>query len=315
MTPERWQQIAAVLDEVLDLDPAERPAALDALCGTDPDLRREVSDMLEAELPDFLNEDAAVFAAPALAEQDRAAARHTVGPYRILRELGRGGMGVVYLAERDEVDRQVALKLIRGGLADPALRERFLHEQRVLARLEHPHIARLYDVGIADDGTPFFALEYVEGEPLDRYCDDHRLPLDARLRLFEAVGRAVQHAHQHFVVHRDLKPSNILVSEDEAGQAQVKLLDFGIAKVVAEAEEAGREQATQTGTRLLTPAYAAPEQIRGEAVTAATDVYSLGVVLYELLTGRRPYEVIGHGGAQAVLTQEPKRPSTAVTDE
>ena len=234
-----------------------------------------------------------------------------IGPYRLLRELGRGGMGIVYLAEHEDVGKQVALKLVRGGPVDPVATRRFLLERRVLARLEHPHIARLYDAGMAEstpgqpgEGTPYFVMEYVEGRPIDAYCDAKQLGVEDRLRLFETVGRAVQHAHQHFVVHRDLKPSNILVTED----GRVKLLDFGIAKVLAEAEEGeGEETLTGTGRRVLTPAYAAPEQVRGEAVTAATDVYALGVVLYELLTGCRPVDVSGRGleAAQAVLAQEP----------
>jgi serine/threonine-protein kinase len=319
MTPDRWQQIEHLLDEVLARDAEERAAFLDEACANDIALRREVEALLAAEevAPTFLDADALAFAAPALDERPATImAERRVGPYRLVREVGHGGMGVVYLAEREEVGRQVALKLVRSGLADPGATERFLFEQRVLARLEHPHIARLYDVGVTADRSPYFAMEYVEGQPLDAYCDAHHLGVEARLRLFETVGQAVQHAHQHFVVHRDLKPSNILVTEDEAGCPQVKLLDFGIAKMMADTEEeAPAPTLTAAGHRLMTPAYAAPEQIKGEAVTAMTDVYSLGVVLYELLTGQRPYKSTGPGAAQAVLTQEPKRPSTAVMDE
>ena len=316
MTPDRWQQIEHLLDEVLACAAEERAAFLDDACGDDIALRREVEALLAAEevAPAFLDADAVAFAAPALDGMPvTTVAGRRVGPYRLVREVGHGGMGVVYLAEREDVGRQVALKLVRGGLADPGATERFLFEQRVLARLEHPHIARLYDVGVTADRSPYFAMEYIEGQPLNVYCDAHHLGIEARLRLFETVGQAVQHAHQHFVVHRDLKPSNILVTEDDAGRPQVKLLDFGIAKIMADAEEGAPAQTlTAAGHRLMTPAYAAPEQIKGEAVTAMTDVYSLGVVLYELLTGQRPYEATGPGAAQAVLTQEPKRPSTAI---
>ena len=323
MTPERWQQIERLFDEALNLDASARDRFLDTACNNDPDLRHEVEALLkaDAEAPAFLNQDAAAFAAPAMEipPSPAVAGRH-IGPYRLIRELGRGGMGVVYLAERDDVDKQVALKLVRGGHADPVTTRRFLLERKVLARLEHPHIARLYDAGIAEpsfglsnEGTPYFAMEYVEGQPIDVYCDAKKLSIPDRLRLFETVCSAVQHAHQHFVVHRDLKPSNILVTEE----GQVKLLDFGIAKVLAEAEEEMEEALTRTGRQLLTPAYAAPEQVEGTAITATTDVYSLGVILYELLTGCRPYDINGSDGraGDAFLKHTPQRPSTVITQE
>ncbi len=311
-----WQQIESLLDHVLDLEPEAQAAYLDAHC-PDPEVRRYIEDLIraDADAPAFLDEDAVRFASPLLEAEPMGLGERQVGPYRLVRELGRGGMGIVYLAAHDDLDRQVALKLVRGGLADPTATARFLHERRVLARLEHPNIARLYDVGVTDDGTPYFAMEWVEGTPLTDFCDAHRLDITARLRLFEAVGRAVQHAHQHFIVHRDLKPSNILVAEETSDKPQVKLLDFGIAKVLAEAEEAITAPQTETAFRRMTLAYAAPEQVQGTAITTATDVYSLGVVLYELLTGQRPYAIQGSGleAAQAVLTQEPKRPSTILT--
>ncbi|MDQ3606154.1 MAG: tetratricopeptide repeat protein, partial [Gemmatimonadota bacterium] len=234
----------------------------------------------------------------------------TVGPYRIVREIGRGGMGTVYLAEREDVGKRVALKLVRGGLAAPENVGRFVREQRVLARLEHPNITSLLDAGVTEDGTPYFAMELVEGEPLDRHCDTRRLTLPERLALFAQVCAAVQCAHQNLVVHRDLKPSNILVDE----RGTVKLLDFGIAKLI---EGGGTAEAgiTRTGARLLTPEYAAPEQLLGEPVTTATDVYALGVVLYELLTGHRPYTATGRRWGEIerqVLDAVPARPSSAV---
>lgn len=215
---------------------------------------------------------------------DRAPAR--VGPYRVVRELGRGGMGTVYLAERDDgqYEQRVAIKLVPEGLESPGLIERFLRERRILARLEHANIARLVDGGVTEEGRPYLVMEYVEGEPITTYCDSRRLDVDARLALFEAVCGAVQYAHGNLVVHRDLKPGNILVSA-----AGVKLLDFGIATLLD--AESGAAATLTRGPRPLTPGYAAPEQLRGEAVTTRTDVYGLGAVLYELLSGRRPHDV------------------------
>ena len=286
----------------LERPPEVRADFLDQACD-DVDLRRAVEDYLAADAVEeaFILDEPLVRLTSEDLDESGIEGRH-VGPYRLIRLLGRGGMGTVYLAEREDVGREVALKVVRGDLADPTARRRFLFERRVLGRLEHPHIARLYDAGVADDGTPYFAMERVEGLPLTDYCDRERLGLDARLRLFERVGRTVQHAHQHFIVHRDLKPSNILVTPE----GEIKLLDFGIAKALDEAEEEiETEKLTLTGRRLLTPAYAAPEQVAGEPVTAATDVYSLGVVLFELLTGKRP---------DTATTHEPPRPSSAVTE-
>jgi serine/threonine protein kinase/tetratricopeptide (TPR) repeat protein len=281
--------------------PAEaRAGFLDAVCD-DPALRKAVEVYLAADADEaafFLDRPLVRLCEPET-EPEAVEGRH-VGPYRLRRLLGRGGMGAVYLAERTDVGLRVALKVVRGDLADPGARRRFAFERRVLARLEHPNIARLYDAGVGDDGTPYFAMELVKGVPLTDYCDRKRLDLDARLRLFERVGRTVQHAHQHFIVHRDLKPSNIFVTPE----GEVKLLDFGIAKALNEAEDEA-DGLTATGRRLLTPAYAAPEQFRSGPVTAATDVYSLGVVLFELLTGKRP---------DTDSTHAPKRPSTAVTE-
>ena len=212
-----------------------------------------------------------------------------VGPYRLLRELGRGGMGVVYLAERVEggFEQRAVIKLIKRGMDSDAILRRFLRERQILAGLEHVNVARLLDGGVTDDGQPYFAMEYVDGQPLTAYCDERGLTVEQRLRLFEDGCRAVQHAHGKLVVHRDLKPSNMLVTSE----GQLKLLDFGIAKLLVEEDDA--TALTQAGRRVLTLDYAAPEQVRGEPVTTATDVYALGVVLYVLLTGRRPYDAEG----------------------
>ncbi len=237
-----------------------------------------------------------------------------IGPYRIERLLGHGGMGAVYLAVRiDEFEKQVALKILKRDLNTAAVVRRFRHERQILANLDHPNIAKLLDGGTTGDGLPYFAMEYVEGENIDRYCDRHRLSVRQRLELFRKVCSAVHLAHQNLVVHRDLKPGNILVSTD----GEPKLLDFGIAKPL-DAPGASASVTTATGIRSMTLAYASPEQVGGETITTASDVYSLGVVLYELLTGQRPYRTPGNGWldlAQAICEQTPRKPSTAVIAE
>lgn len=237
-----------------------------------------------------------------------ALANQQFGPYRVVREIGRGGMGTVWLAERadGQFQQQVALKLIKRGMDSDEIVWRFRHELQILASLAHPNIARLLDGGTAEDGRPYFVMEYVEGVSLDRYCADNQLNLTARLRLFLTVCAAVQHAHQKLVVHRDLKPGNILVT----AEGTVKLLDFGLAKLLDPAQ--GDAEITQTRQRLLTPEYASPEQLRGGAISLSSDVYALGVVLHRLLTGARPYQLTDetpHALAQAICEQEPIRPS------
>jgi serine/threonine-protein kinase len=312
---DRWTEIEGLLDLALELPPEERSGFLARACGEDAALRNRVQRLLDScERPDgWLDGQAPAYAAPLVgcAEEAATAEAARIGPYRIVGEAGHGGMGTVYLAERDEPYHQrVALKLVRGGLAlDDHLVRRFVEERQILASLEHPRIARLLDGGITPEGLPWFALEYVEGLPIDRYTELHRLPVEARLELFLAVCDAVQYAHRNLVVHRDLKPSNILVTAD----GQVKLLDFGLAKLVA----GGQSAETRTGLRLMTPEYASPEQFRGEPVTVASDVYSLGVLLHELLTGRRLYRLAGRSPLEverALLEQEPERPSASVAD-
>jgi serine/threonine-protein kinase len=315
-----------LLDLALDLAPNERAAFLDDACAGDPALRAAVDRMLRAcdHSAGFLEDDPGpVFAAPLIAASIRAdaqtslpmAAGRRVGPYRVVREAGHGGMGVVYLAERadDQYRGRVALKLMRDSAwatADDHLARRFLEERQILATLEHPGIARLLDGGVTDHGLPWFAMEYVEGTAIDRYCDEHRLTIDERLTLFCDVCDAVAFAHQNLVVHRDLKPSNILVTE----RREVKLLDFGIAKLLARIDGGADDAAAmQTAVRALTPEYASPEQIRGDRVATASDVYSLGVILYELLTSKRPYSAdrrSAHEIEQAVLHEHVQPPST-----
>jgi serine/threonine-protein kinase len=306
-----------VFGEAVERAPAERSALLDAACSGAPDLRAEVESLLSAnaQAGDFCHAlDPDRGAALLAAVSDVEPSRRRAGPYRLLQELGRGGMGVVYLAERVEggFEQRAVIKLIKRGMDSDAILRRFLRERQILAGLEHVNVARLLDGGVTDDGQPYFAMEYVDGQPLTAYCNERRLTVEQRLRLFEDGCRAVQHAHGKLVVHRDLKPSNILVTRD----GQLKLLDFGIAKLLVEEDDA--TAITQAGRPLLTPAYAAPEQVRGEPVTTATDVYALGVVLYVLLTGRHPYDAEGRrcsDVARAVCEVEPQPPSVAVASE
>jgi serine/threonine-protein kinase len=313
--------VEAVLDEALDLPPGERQALLDRIGQSDPALRARLEGLLAADeaAGAFLIDGAGAWLQspePDLAVADEAAAPGTlIGPYRVVREIGRGGMGVVYQAERadGEFDQRVALKLVRGGLDSPGTIARFRRERQILARLDHASIARLFDGGVHADGRPFFAMELVDGEPITRYCASRQMPIHERVRLFARVCEAVQYAHANLVVHRDLKPSNILVTPSGA----LKLLDFGIAKALNEADNADPADATRAGLRLLTPAYAAPEQLRGDPISTAADVFSLGVILFELLTGRRPFGEPGSRAAdveRAVLDDEARRPSSAVAE-
>jgi serine/threonine protein kinase len=331
-SPERWRRIEALLDAALAAPTDERAALLERACQDQPGLREEVERLLRAheQAGSFLERPARDFAAPFLTDvrsltAPLAAGAH-VGPYRVMREIGRGGMGVVYLAERDDgaYRKQVALKVLPGEWAlDEELLTRFRDERQILASLEHPGIARLIDGGVTEDGLPCFIMEYVQGVPIDRYCDDCELTVEARLVLFCAVCDAVQHAHRKRIVHRDLKPSNILIAEPDPATAdpvaappvdRVKLLDFGIASVV-DSPAVARPEHTRPGLRRLTPEYASPEQLRGQAVLPASDVYSLGVLLYRLLTGRSPYAPPGSGPTaieRLVLETRPEPPSVAI---
>ncbi|MGH9852318.1 MAG: protein kinase domain-containing protein, partial [Blastocatellia bacterium] len=239
------------------------------------------------------------------------AAGKRIGPYRLTRLVGRGGMGAVYEAVRDDAQfqQQVAIKLIKGGMDSDFVRDRFVRERQILASLDHPHIARLFDGGATEDGRPYFVMEFVDGEPITDYCHQRKLSLDEKLKLFRDVCSAVQHAHQKLVVHRDLKPSNILINKEGAP----KLLDFGIAKLLTP-DRGEAVTRTATGVRLMTPDYASPEQVRGGQITTASDVYSLGVVLYELLTGQRPYQFETYSPLEierAICDTEAPRPSEA----
>jgi serine/threonine protein kinase/tetratricopeptide (TPR) repeat protein len=315
MDSARWERIQILFHEAADLAEPEQRAFLKTACSDDG---------LMADVLALLEEDAR---GTSLLDRDLAHVAHDVldeaapvsllfkefGPYRIKEALGEGGMGVVYLAERIDLGSLVAIKLLRDAWLSPARRERFTSEQRTLAQLNHPSIARLYDADTLDDGTPWFVMEYVEGVPLTDYSSQHACSIGERLQLFRAVCEAVQYAHQHAVIHRDLKPSNILVKAD----GTVRLLDFGIAKQLESLEtptnrDQTRNDQTMTGLRLMTPAYAAPEQVRGDRVGIHTDVYSLGVILYELLAGELPFDFskLTPGEAEAVIVgQDPEKPS------
>ena len=322
LSPERWAQLEAILGQAMKLPPHERSTFVHQACTEDPALQADVEALLVADVEagSFLEEAAHEYVATLLSElwyEETGSKTEPpgtrIGPYQIVREIGRGGMGQVYLADRadGQFAQQVALKLVKRGMDSKAVLRRFLAERQILAQLRHANIAGLLDGGVSDEGQSYFVMEYVDGQPITDYCDHHRLTLEERLRLFVHVCEAVQYAHQNLVVHRDLKPSNILVQHD----GQVKLLDFGIAKVLSEQD--GREQTalTQPGMLVLTPEYAAPEQVRGTAVTTATDTYALGVLLYELLTAHRPYWISGRGQAaleRVICQTEPERPSIVV---
>ena len=317
--PHDWPAISALLDEALQLPPAHRGPWLEAL----PEYARAYRDTLanllddyvRVETQDFLKTLPKLDPAGASASSDGTELTRSVEPYRLLREIGRGGMGSVWLAERSDglLKRPVALKLPHPGLATRTFSERLARERDILASLVHPNIARLYDAGVTPEGQPFIALEYVPGRTLTEHCDAARLGLHARIELFLQILAAVQFAHAHLVIHRDLKPSNVMVTSD----GQVRLLDFGIAKLITDGV-AKETELTQLGGSALTPDYASPEQIGGQAITTASDVYSLGVLLYELLTGRRPYRLKRDSRAaleEAILAADVHKPSDVAGDE
>ena len=311
LSPEQWQALSPRLDEALELSDDERLAWFAALRAENPTLAGQLEVLLQEhrELSDegFLEER------PVGLTRSPDLAGHTFGVYTLVSPIGHGGMGTVWLAERNDgrFERRVAVKVLNFALMGKVGEERFKREGRILGRLTHPHIAELLDAGVSSSGHPFLVLEWIDGGHIDLYCDQHRLDVRARVRLFNDALAAAAHAHAHLVVHRDLKPSNILVRTD----GQVKLVDFGIAKLLEGDGHAKEPALTLEGGRALTPEYAAPEQLKGEAVTAATDVYASGVLLYVLLTGRHPVGDGPHTPAslvKAILDTEPTRPSEIV---
>ena len=317
MNAERWRQVERVLDAALGHERTEWPAILDRECAGDTELRREVSAMLEkvTVASGYLGAPPAAAAAAVLDdrrdfETTAAMEGKRVGPWKIVREIGRGGMARVFLAKRADgvFEQTVALKLLRSSLDTDVDRSRFRVERQILASLNHPNIARLLDGGVTEEGRSYLVMEYVDGQPLDRYCESRHASIETRLSLFATVAQATQYAHSNLIVHRDLKPSNIFVAAD----GTVKLLDFGLAKLL-EAKSSLDAPATRAGQLWMTPEYAAPEQIYGEPVTTLTDVYQLGVVLYELLAGRLPFAHRSNTNqelAQAVLHEDPPLPSS-----
>ena len=314
MTTEQWRKVRDLFEAALALEPSARAGFLASKGNGDDQVCAQAAQMLSdhGEAADFLEKPLGINAsAVLLADQSLQAIGRMIGPYRIVREVGRGGMSAVYLAERndDAYRRRVAVKLVWPALMTGEIESRFRQERRILARLDHPNIARLLDGGVTEDGCQYVVMEYVEGRPITEYCDDRKLSIIERLSLFQQICAAVQYAHDNLIVHRDLKPSNILVAND----GTVKLLDFGIAKLLDPAL-LGIEDAppSRTGLQAMTPEYASPEQARGESITTASDVYSLGVVLYELLTGQRPYQLKSrepHEAAQVISEEEPLPPS------
>lgn len=309
MPDSRHRRISALFLDALTQPEGERAAFVASACD-DASIREEVRELLRAHV-----EAEAALTTPLFPRVNASLTGQLVGPWRLEETLGEGGMGVVYRGRRADgaFEREVAVKLLRPGLVTGSATEHFDAERRLLARLEHPGIARLYDGGVTDGGLPYLAMELVRGNPLTDYAANHRLTTRARLDLFLQACDAVAYAHRRLVVHRDLKPSNLFVTESDNHAAEIKLLDFGIAKLLSD----DSSETTHTASGPLTPAYAAPEQVRGEPVTTATDVYSLGVVLYELLTGQRPYDTAGLSptAVERLLTASSPRPPSAAGDE
>ncbi|MCP4293321.1 MAG: serine/threonine protein kinase [bacterium] len=311
MDSRKWQAILNHFDTIANLPAKDREQALTSLAADDASMAKEVRSLLASDDPDFLAEPAFTNLSHDLPDDPELPAGSEVGPYRITETLGEGGMGIVYLADRvdEQFQRLVALKIIKRGMDTHRVIRHFQAERQILASLTHPNIALLYDGGMSDDGVPYFSMEYVDGLPIDTYCEQNDLPLTQRLKLLCEACAAVQYAHRNLVVHRDLKPSNVLVTSE----GQVKLLDFGIATLLDDRTGA-QEQQTLMGRRALTPNYASPEQVRGEPMTTAADIWSLGILLNVMLTGKCPNdltEVPLHQLATVMKDLPPPKPSSA----
>src|SRR3989441_10739224 len=311
MNPERWNTLKELFGAALELDPGKRSAFLRDACGSDESLRAELESLLASYKRTATSEekpspsvDPGLFPGTLIGQR--------LGSYQVLHEIGHGGMAVVYAAVRadDEYRKTVAIKVVLPGLGSDDILRRFRNERQTLATLDHPNIVKLLDGGSTEQGLPYLVMEYIEGLPIDRYCESRKLSANERLQLFRVICGAIQYAHQNLVVHRDLKPSNILVTAD----GTPKLLDFGIAKLL-NPESAAQTLLTQPSMRPMTLDYASPEQFHGQPMTTTTDVYSLGVLLYELLTGSLPYDLQGRSPLEMeriISEVEPERPSTAV---
>jgi len=311
MNTKRWTQIQTLFDQVLEMEPESRDQFLKDKCAGDNELYTEITSLLSADenVHDLLDGLAIDTIIPI---EELSLEGETVGNYKISHKIASGGMGAVYLAQRSDghFDRSVALKVIKKGMDSEQVLKRFHRERQILAKLQHPNIARLLDAGLTKDGRPYFIMEYIDGLPINEYCDKNRLTIKERLNLFQTVCETVSYAHRNLVVHRDLKPGNIFITSEGI----VKLLDFGIAAVLDDSIET-EGQLTKIGQHILTPEYASPEQARGERIDTATDIYSLGMVFYELLTGIRPYE-LGHLSPseieKVICTTKPEKPSSAI---
>ena len=307
------EQVAGIVEQALECDPAQRAQFLDEACGNDAALRAEVDSLLgfQEEARDFIETPAYEAVSHVLARTDgELKPNQILGDYKVLSLLGEGGMGEVYLVEDTKLERQVAIKVVKRGLGSAGVLRHSRKEEKILAGLNHPNIARLYGAEGTPSGLPYFVMEYVDGRRLDHYCREENLSIQDRLALFRKICAAVTYAHQNLIIHRDIKPANIRVTSD----GEPKLLDFGIAKLL-DPETAASGEMTMTFAAVMTPEYASPEQVRGENMTTASDIYSLGVVFYELLTGQRPYSIRSRNPtevARVVSEQEPARPSTAL---
>ncbi|HVP11392.1 MAG TPA: protein kinase [Phycisphaerae bacterium] len=330
MSADRSRQVEEIFHKLLQREPGERAAYLNKACSGDPELAAEVQPLLDAyeNSTDFLEKPLPATLDKAFIEEQKsgliraeeeALVGHRIGPWKLVRKIAAGGMGTVYLASRDDgqYQRQAAIKLIRPGLRfDEPLQRRkiirqFRDEQQLLADLDHPNIAKLLEGGTTEDGLPYLVMEYIEGQPITEYCEQRNLSIEQRLAIFRPVCLGLQYAHGKLIAHRDLKPSNILVSSspDSIGDPVPRLLDFGIAKLLNKDAYGESGAGTSLGLRPMTLDYASPEQVRGEAITTVSDVYSLGVVLYEVLTGRLPYEVNKYSAEWIISKELPKRPS------
>lgn len=304
----RWDNIQDLFHACIEKSLSDQQAFLKDLDKDDPDAASEVKKMLEAHHASgsFLEDE--VLEDQFISEGD------LVGPWRIIREIGRGGMSTVFLASRadGQFDRKVAIKFLHGLIPGQSMHKRLQQEQKILARLQHKNIAQLFDAGVTDEGRPYFILEYIQGKPITDWCNENELSFEERLDIFEQVCEAVQYAHQHLIVHRDLKPTNILVAEN----GTVKLLDFGIAKILKEEPQDGTPL-TKTGLYLMTPEYASPEQVQGDTITTTTDVFALGLILCELLTGKLPYNITGKNPMEigsTISDTVPSKPSSIVSE-
>jgi serine/threonine-protein kinase len=309
MEPTRWEQAQSLFHQAVELPASERQAFLESASGRDAGLIAEVLAMLEADgASSLLDVGVSGIAGQFIASSADAVPARQIGPYRLIEILGEGGMGVVWRAQREDTGAIVAIKLLLGAGFSPARRERFTREIKTLAKLTHPYIARLYDAGALDDGTPWFAMEYVEGERLTEYCQKRELPVEERLRIFLKICEAIQYAHSQVVIHRDVKPSNMLVEKD----GTPRILDFGIARELQGTDD--HVEHTRQGPRFYSPVYAAPEWIRDGAVGFFTDVYSLGVILYELLAGKLPVDRTNGAQEERGLQDTLEKPSIAARD-